>query len=522
MAVSSSSTPVCTAEPGLGERYRFASAWFWPLVALALTEVVAVFLLRSTASSMVSTWYGSRTYSYGFVVVPITAILVWRRKAELKRLNPTNSFIGLALLLVFSVTWVVGNVADAQVIQQFAFIGLLDALVWTFLGTQAVRLLRFALLFLFFAVPVGESLVAPLQQFTAAFTVNALRLTGIPAVQDGLILSTPSGDWKIAEACSGIRYLTSSIVVGVLFAGVAFRSWKRRIALIAISAVVPILANAVRAYLIVVLAYLSDNRIAAGVDHIVYGWVFFSLVTAIVISVALGWREPEVPVAELAQTAGDTPLPPVRITRLACYLAISIIILLSVSSTVDFLWSRIPASGTAADLWSAPAGWHHTADADHDWAPQIETIESESAETFTQGPREVDLYIAAYPVKKLGVELISPYNAVAASSEWVMTGTDYRQVTIAGKPVMVREYELARSGQRRVAWMWYLVGDQLTAKSWRIKWSQAESRLLGHPRNVFLFVASARFSTNPARAVDDLNEFLRQLSIPEMVGNGGR
>src|SRR5271167_3208596 len=166
----------------------------------------------------------------------------------------------LWLLLLFAVIWAAGNVADVQVIQQYAFIGMLGALVWAFLGSSAARILRFPLLFLFFAVPAGQSLVGPLQRLTAAFAVNAVRLSGVPAVQNGLLISTPSGDWKIAEACSGIRYLTSSVLIGVLFAGIAFRSWKRRITFVAISFLVPILANAVRAYLIILLAYFSNNR----------------------------------------------------------------------------------------------------------------------------------------------------------------------------------------------------------------------------------------------------------------------
>ena len=254
---------------------------------------------------MVHIWYDSNTYSYGFVIAPISAFLVWRRRAQLRFLHPETSLIGVALVLLFAVIWTAGNVADVQIAQQVAFIGLLDALVWTFFGNRVVRLLRFPLLFLFFMVPTGESLVGPLQQLTAAFTVNAVRLSGIPAVQDGFVISTPSGDWRIAEACSGIRYLTSSVVVGVLFAGVAFRSWKRRIVLVLISALVPILANALRAYLIVVLAYVSNNRIAAGIDHVVYGWLFFSLVTALLIGVALGWREPEPPLVQPARNSVD-------------------------------------------------------------------------------------------------------------------------------------------------------------------------------------------------------------------------
>ena len=250
-----SSANVCTAEPALDELRQVREYWVRPLLALGLAGLVTLFLLRSTALSMLKIWYGSSTYSYGFVVLPIFAFLVWRRRKQLTSLHPTTSLLGLAFLLLFTLLWAAGNIADVQVIQQFAFIGLLDALVWTFLGSSAIRVLRFPLLFLFFAVPAGQGLVGPLQRLTAAFAVNAVRFSGIPALQNGFIISTPSGDWRIAEACSGIRYLTSTLLIGVLFAGIAFRSWKRRVVFIALSALVPILANALRAYLIILLAY---------------------------------------------------------------------------------------------------------------------------------------------------------------------------------------------------------------------------------------------------------------------------
>ncbi len=519
MSISSSSTPVCTAEPSLGEQYQAASAWIWPLIGLALAGLVTVFLLRSTVSSMVSIWYGSNTYSYGFVVVPISVFLAWRRKAELKGLYPTTSFMGLAVLLLSAMAWLGGSVADVQEVQQFALVGLIDALVWTFLGTKAVRILRFALLFLFFLVPAGESLVGPLQQLTAAFTVNALRFSGIPVMQDGLVLSTPSGDWKIAEACSGIRYLTSSIVVGVLLAGIAFRSWKRRITVLSVSVLVPIIANAVRAYLIVCLAYLSNNRIAAGVDHIVYGWLFFSLVTAALVGLALRWREPEVPHAESSPSSNNLPLAPIGVARVLWFVVVVILIVLGASSTADFLWSRTPPNQPVAKLWSEPAGWLQTADPEGSWAPKFENVESETSATFRKGSREVSLYIASYPVKRRGVELVSSANVVGASGEWQLISSHYREATIAGKSIMVAEYMLGYGWMRRIVWTWYLTGDRLTASPWQIKAIQAEFRLLGHPQNVSLVAISARFSSDASPAIDDLSDFARQLSFPGLASN---
>ena len=488
-----------------------------PLIALSLTALVATILLRDTPVSMVKIWYGSSTYSYGFVVIPIAAFLVWRRRKQLKSLQPTTSFIGLALVLIFAAIWTLGNVADVQVIQQFAFIGLLEALAWAVLGRAIVRVLAFALVFLFFAVPAGQNLVEPLQRLTAAFAVNAVRISGIPAVQDGFVISTPTGDWKIAEACSGIRYLTSSVVIGVLFAGIGFRSWKRRIAIILISALVPVIANALRAYLIILLAYFSNNRIAAGIDHVMYGWVFFSLVTAMMVGAALAWREPEISRAKTPLASVPAPATPVGAARLLCYVAAAVFIVLCARSTADFLWSRPALNRPIAELWAPPANWLAIPGTDHDWAPHFETVESEASQTFANGSREVSVYVASYPVKRRGVELVSSYNVVEAAGNWDLLNNASRKVKIAGREAIVAEYLIAREGQHRVVWTWYLADGQITSSPYQLKLIEAESRLGGHPQNVSLFAVSTNVGSDAGEALDCLATFVLDLSLPAAV-----
>ena len=512
---TSSSAPACAAESTLAEQRQATNLWIQSLAGLALAGLVTIFLLRSTAASMVKIWYGSSTYSYGFVVVPIAAFLAWRCRNRVKILHPAPSLFGLALLLLFAVIWVAGNVADVQVVQQFAFIGLLDALVWAFLGSSAARVLRFPLLFLFFSVPAGQNLVGPLQRLTAAFAVNAVRFSGIPAVQNGLVISTPSGDWRIAEACSGIRYLTSSLLIGVLFAGIAFRNWKRRVALIVMSALVPVLANAVRAYMIILLAYFSNNRIATGVDHVLYGWVFFSLVTAMLIGFALGWREPAVSNAAPAPAPDPVAAAPARVARLSWWVAGAVLIVLSASYSADFLWSRTAPVQPTEKLWTSPADWLAADDPDHDWAPHFESVQSELSQTFTNGPREVSLYVATYPATRRGVELVNTSNAVEVSGSWEVLDNGFREVTMAGRSVTVAEYLIVR-GQHRLVWIWYRVGNRLTAKPYDIKLIQAESRLAGRPQNVSLFAVSATFGSEARQAVDDLSGFVRDLSFPRL------
>ena len=137
-------------------------------------------------------------------------------------------------------------------------------------------------------------------EHTADFTVAALRLTGIPVYREGQFFTIPTGSWSVVEACSGLRYLIASVTVGVLYAYLTYRSPARRAAFVAASIVVPIVANWVRAYMIVMIGHLSGMKYAVGVDHLIYGWVFFGIVMLLLFWIGSFWREDVAPAAAAA------------------------------------------------------------------------------------------------------------------------------------------------------------------------------------------------------------------------------
>ena len=47
----------------------------------------------------------------------------------------------------------------------------------------------------------------------------------------------------------------------------------------------PIIANGFRAYGIILIGYWSDGKLAAGIDHLIYGWVFFSIVMIVLLMI---------------------------------------------------------------------------------------------------------------------------------------------------------------------------------------------------------------------------------------------
>jgi exosortase/archaeosortase family protein len=108
----------------------------------------------------------------------------------------------------------------------------------------------------------------------------------VPAALHGFFIDTPVGRFEVAEACSGVKFLIAMIALGTLVAHLCFRSWTRRAVFMAACVVVPILANGVRAWGTIYVAQSRGVEFAAGFDHIVYGWIFFAIVMAVLLGAA--------------------------------------------------------------------------------------------------------------------------------------------------------------------------------------------------------------------------------------------
>ena len=138
---------------------------------------------------------------------------------------------------------------------------------------------------------MGDSLIQRLQDFSAWFAIKLLDLTRVPALLEGRIITIPSGKWEVAEACSGMRFLVASLTMGFVYAAIVYRSWGRRIAFLAASALVPVLGNGLRVYGVILTDYLGGTRIARSADHIFAGWLFISIITVLLFAVGMRWQE---------------------------------------------------------------------------------------------------------------------------------------------------------------------------------------------------------------------------------------
>lgn len=262
-----------------------------------------IFQLEVTTA--VQTWFDSTAYNHCFMVVPIMLYLLWDRKDTLRGLNarpvPIVALAGIPLAAAWLFTERLGIMEGRQLIAMT----FLQLLFLSVLGWRMWAAVSGPLLYLYFLVPFGEFLTPKLQDITAVFVRHGLNFVAIPAYIDGYTIEIAEGTFFIAQACAGLRFLIASIAFGALYALLMYRSPRRRAAFLVVSIVVPIIANGFRALGIVALGHILGSAEAAATDHVLYGWMFFSIVILLLLACGLPFREDHHPDAITANPMTD-------------------------------------------------------------------------------------------------------------------------------------------------------------------------------------------------------------------------
>jgi len=483
----------------------------WGAAVLLTAAVIAVLVAAyfQTAASMVTIWYRSETFAHGFLVVPAVLWLVWRQRHHVAGLAPRPDYLGLVLLAALGFGWLAAELAGVLVVQQLAFVAMIPAAVATVLGRRVAWALAFPLAFLFFGVPAGEALIPPLMNFTADFTVALLQLVGIPVYREGTFFTIPSGNWSVVEGCSGLRYVIASVTAGCLYAYLSYQSFRKRALFVAASVVVPVIANGLRAFMIVMIAHLSDMKLALGVDHFIYGWVFFGLVMLALFWAGSFWQEPEpdAPRAAPGSARADfRPLAPAAVAALA----------------VLVVWPAYGAYLDAADRPAAPralaapqgtAGWQLEPAAITDWRPEYRGAEPSRFDVYRKGDRVVALYLGYYRNQRQDAELVNSQNVMVRQKHpvWENVGERRRAGSPETAQVAVKQTQLRSPSQRLLIWDWMYLDGERTTNPYLAKLLLAKNRLLGAPDDGVAVIVAAPYTERREPAEAALREFVADM-----------
>lgn len=488
------------------------------------TGAIALLLLayRDAAVSLIDTWIRSETFNHCFLVLPISLWLMWRERDRLSAV-PLKPFpAGLAVLAALNAIWLVGDAASIQTLREFALVASVPMVIVTLLGLRFARAAAFPLLFMFFAWPVGDFLVPPLINYTADFAAAAVRMSGVPVFRQGNSFVIPSGEWSVVGACSGIRYLIASVFAGSFFAYISFRTWRWRLAFIALSIVVPIVANWVRAYLIVMIGHLTSNKLAAGADHLIYGWVFFGFVMTALFYVGMRMSN-----AEARRVTPSEPGPPAL--PIARRPAVGMVLATAVAAVlVGFAapsWSA-HAARTREALSAAPltltapppeGQWAHADASVTEWVPLYKNPTAEFRQTYREDG-DVELYVAFYRNQKSDAKLLTfiATSLVGYDPQWRFEHRRQLSTPAGQAGPDVEELRVESRQGNFLVWQWYWLDGRETTRVWEAKLIQARTRMAGALDQSAAVLLMAPYADDPTEARNRLERFVRDM-YPSIV-----
>jgi exosortase A len=440
--------------------------------AVLLLIALVVLAHAPVAHAMVQTWTTRDAYAHGFFVVPVVAGWVWLRRPTLAALPVQPAWPGLAVLLVLACAAIVLDAIGVNAPRQFVLVAMVPATVAAVLGTAWVRALAFPLAYLFFAVPAGDVFVPVLTDWTADAVVAGLRMLDIPVFREADRISIPSGHWLVAEACAGLRYLVACTAVGTVYAAAMYRSAWRRIAFIAAMMVAAVVANWARAFAIVLLAHATNNRLAVGIDHFIYGWVMFGAIVAAMFWLGGRWQQPP--------ERAPAPLRPAADAKAGRAVPAALLALLLAALPAGWAaWGSAPQPLASAELDVMPAGaWRESSERPAGWQPRLVDPAQRFGASYTDGQAAVTLELAVW---RGGGKAYSSANQLVASSDDRWHLIERGSVVLAGVEGAVPAAAIRSNGdsERLVVWRLYAVDGLLTGSPWRAAAAAAAARLAG-------------------------------------------
>ncbi len=461
-----------------------ATAWQRSLQYLGAAWAGLFLLFWRDAADMGAIWWNSSTFNHCMLIPPILVWLVVQRRELLAELKPQPWTPALLYVAVGAGGWLVGDAAGLAVARQLGLIIMLQGAVATSLGPNVTRGLLFPLFYMFFLVPIGEEAVPALQTLTAKMCMVLLGWTGIPAHINGIFITTPAGLFRVAEACSGVKFLIAMVAYGALVANLCFKSWPRRIAFLAVCVVVPILANGLRAFGTIYIAHHQGIEFAASFDHVFYGWIFFGIVIALVMGVS--WRFFDKRADEPAFNPASLQSP-VSMTTTTLRAVIGILLV----AAVPFGWlTYVSAKSSPVPsriMLPVVKGWQVVPYAPTvQWTPRFDRASHYLSGRYRNvAGQEADLFVVVYDRQTEGRELVGyGQGSIDPQGYWSWTAN-------APAPANGRAERIKTKGAAREVVSYYRVNGVTSGSAARIKLATLQARLTGGNQQAVAIIVSA-------------------------------
>jgi len=257
------------------------------VLSLMIFLISFVFLYWKTIYGMVMDWYIDSNYSHGFLIPLISGYLLWQRREDVKSVVTTPLNSGLLIVIMGLCIYLVGNIAGESFTMRVSVLFVLGGAILFIYGTGLFKTVSFPFSYLIFMIPLPyilyDSVAFPLKLLVSRYSVDFLKLIGIPVMREGNIICLVNTTLEVADACSGIRSLMSLLALSTALAYFSQKGWIKRVVLIVLAIPIAIFANSIRVIGTGILASKYGPTVAEGFFHEFAGLVIFGVAMAMLI-----------------------------------------------------------------------------------------------------------------------------------------------------------------------------------------------------------------------------------------------
>ena len=454
------------------------------IVAAIVSSIAGIFW--PTFAHMVGLDFRLDSHSNSAIVIAVFLALIWSQRDNLSDLSIRPYFPGFIPLFLIGLVWLIGQLLLMRVLTQFAVMAMVPIVVLTLLGPQWFRATLLPSFILLFALPIWGPIVPTLVRWTASTVEAGIRFSGVPIYREGAFFVIPSGNWSIADACSGIAYLSTCAMLGLLYAWTMYQSTVKRIVFVGGAIAIGIVGNWLRAYLTIMIAHFSDNRLLRD-DHSTFGWLLFATLLLLYFSLGWVWRDNPAQALPTAQrdrnvsiTDHESRVKPSAFQMVATSVA-AVAALAFFPLTEIFLSTPLqPAPITIATITPQP-GWSAVDLPAVRWTPALQNPNRVRLQTFEKTGQRVDVFIGVFRNQNWDSKLVTVSNQLAnpETNDWTLVHRGSLRTEFAGKPLKVKTGIVLGRSNRIVAWQWYWVDGATTGSDIGAKIHQLLAQVRG-------------------------------------------
>jgi exosortase len=246
--------------------------------AVALVGGLVVLLYWDVVPGMAYIWWTDDAYSHGLLIPPLAAYVAWLNRDRILAVPASPDSRGLLLAAAGCGIHILGRLGAEFFLTRVSLVIILAGIILTYWGVGRLQQTAFSLVLLATMVPIPaiiyNKLAAPLQLFASWVASNTLEMMGVPIFRDGNVMHLSNISLGVAEACSGLRSISSLTVLALVLGYFICSSLPIRLLLFFLAFPVAIGVNVLRIVITAMFAR-EDPALAEGFFHSFSGWAVF-------------------------------------------------------------------------------------------------------------------------------------------------------------------------------------------------------------------------------------------------------